>query len=248
MKARMSEEIRQWLEDYRNRNRRIWSKFKESLLRKEVKENAKICHLIRDIRKRSTWNMKIKEDEFIKKLRDEYELAQHEYIECLERETGMKFKAGHITNSSSVSFVGWGIQISLLDQLAYGGIPKKFFDEVYNLYLEHCKKHDIETIPIEDFCYQALSLDNKVRTYTNDILDGEINRWYFEFFRIIADQYSFICDVSIYSEKIFTIGKSSLEIPDDMTARFYKEFIKSNLKKLGFDIERFSEISTMIEV
>lgn len=239
MKARMSEKIRQWLEDYRNRNRRTWSEVKDSLLRKEVKENAKICHLIRDIQKRNIWNMKIKEDEFIKKLRDEYELAQHEYIECLERETGMKFKAGHITNSSSVSFVGWGIQIF---DITREDIPEKFLNEIYTEYLAHCIEHGISTLPLSEFCMKSLVL-----TEDNECDDNyEINRWYFQFFKIIAEKYHLFCEIDSFGKE-FIIGKSSLEIPDDMTARFYKEFIKSNLKKLDFDIERFSEIFTIID-
>ncbi len=147
----------------------------------------------------------------------------------------MKIKSNYITSSSSISFCGWGIQIPVSQKLIYGGIPKKFFDEVYNFYLKHCKKHDLEVKSIKDFCDQALLLN--CVTLNNVTEENEINRWYFEFFKIIANQYDLICDIDIYTEKIFTIGKQVEEIPDDMTGKEYREYIKNNLSKLGFDLE-----------
>jgi hypothetical protein len=221
MKARMSDKMKKLLDDYRKRYRPRWIDLSESLLDKKVKEN-----------------------EFVKKLKDEYELAQHEYVECLERE--MKVKSDYVTNSSSVSFAGWGIE--LFEFSNDDDIPKKFLDEVYNYYLEHCEKHKISKLSIDDFCTQALGAYNR-ETFENLVDNGEeveINRWYFEFFKIIAEKYNLFCEINSFGSE-FIIGKSSLEIPDDMTARFYKEFIKAKLEKLGFDKERMSEIFTIIE-
>lgn len=85
MKARMSDRMQKLLDNYRARYRPRWIDLAESLLGK-----------------------KIKNDEFIERIKNNYELAQHEYIECLERE--MKVKSDFVTNSSSVSFCGWGIE------------------------------------------------------------------------------------------------------------------------------------------
>lgn len=153
----------------------------------------------------------------------------------------MKIKLGFITNSSSVSFVGWGIRMPLIHELAYSGIPKKFFDEVFSLYLEHCEKQCIKKVSIKDFCDKAFAR-------LSICGDEEINPWYFEFFKIVAQKYNLICDVDCLGRE-FIIAKSLLEIPDDMTGKEYREFIRKNLKDLGFNFERekIQDIFTSIE-
>lgn len=218
MKARISDRMQELLDEYTKRNK--------------INNRTRYIGIIE-----SLLGHKIKNDEFAKRIKNNYELAQHEYIECLERE--MKIKSDHVTNSSSTSFCGWGIQIF---EIIREDIPEKFLNEVYDCYLKHCKEHGIATLPLSGFCMKSLIItdDDEVDS------DCEINRWYFQFFKIIAEKYHLFCEVDS-SGKEFVIGKSSLEIPDDMTARFYKEFIKSNLKKLGFDIEGFCEIFTIID-
>lgn len=216
MKALMSNRMQELLDEYTKRNR--------------VKNKIKYIGIIENLLGKRI------EDEFIKRIKNNYELAQHEYVECLERE--MKIKSDYVTNSSSTSFCGWGIQIF---DIIRENIPEKFLNAVYTEYLAHCTEHNIQIISLNEFCLRSLILNEDGERDDN----YEINRWYFQFFKIIAEKYHLFCEIDSFGKE-FVIGKSSFEIPDDMTARFYKEFIKSNLKKLDFNLEEFCEIFTII--
>lgn len=62
----------------------------------------------------------------------------------------MRVKLGHVTNSSSVSFVGYGVCLENVDSYLRK-LPDDVLKVAYESYVTSNKKYNIDTIPFEEF-------------------------------------------------------------------------------------------------
>lgn len=117
----------------------------------------------------------------------------------------MKIKTDFVTNSSSVSYVGWGIYMEEEDLMKNEKFLKKCF--------ENFKVCDSDGVSFEEFkdygIYEILEHINSK--------DGILT-----------------FSGGPYGENYFILGKSS-DLKDDQTLKEFKEQIKKELKELGID-------------
>ena len=130
----------------------------------------------------------------------------------------MKRKADFITNSSSTSFVCWGLNKELYNLKK----DEKLMERIYDFYTKNSK--DKEILSFEDF----IDPDN------------------YEFMECVAELTS-LKDYSTGQEgEYFMIGTHPEKMKEDQTLKQFKDEIISSLNKIGFeltekDIEFISE-------
>jgi hypothetical protein len=130
----------------------------------------------------------------------------------------MKLKNDFVTNSSTTSFVGWGIHVESDEILKNEKILKLAYDEYgkeasKNLSFEEWK---------EDFSQVLLAI----------VETG---------YELFKEDLDFSCGSDYYSETLMIAGSPN-KMKDSQTLGEYKEEIKKKLNDLGFEVTKLEYI------
>ena len=132
----------------------------------------------------------------------------------------MKTKTDFVTNSSSVSFVVWGLNFEHED------ITKEIGNELYNEYITWMEKYPDKNVDLkEDFLNDKSNIFDWV-----DIL-------------VIGSGLKMITDP--WDDETYIIGRSPFDIKDDQTLAEFKEEIINQFRSIGFEVS--SDELTSIE-
>ncbi len=127
----------------------------------------------------------------------------------------MEIKNNFVTNSSSVSFIVWGINYDIPKLLKIKNVANK----IYEMYLNNQKKYKLKALSKEEFI-------------KNDD-DGNIEEYIEEYISNCGLDSTFGPD---YDNYFIDIGKSPFDMKLDETLLDFKKDIQKRLLKLGIDI------------
>jgi len=136
----------------------------------------------------------------------------------------MKRKLDFVTNSSSTSFCGWGLELDM----QMSEMSEEILKAMYDKYIDEHRKYG-EGIPAS---YKEF-IEDPSEVY-EDCYYGLTE--FFEGNGLSCVNLPYECDGLMY------VGLEFLSIPEDMTIKEAKEEAKEKLEKLGFDTKGFKEI------